>query len=239
MALKLFRVKNGQKTIELENGVKYIDNFPAVENEWTLFKGSILVPYIENDSVSMFIGTQSGKECRLQIKDLQFIEHQPQAGTLQSLLPLGEKVEKTTYIFVEPWKSHQQFMISSQIRLAEGKGFKGSLIEKMLYANFNMLTWITDINDFTPFNVPNMNYAPDMYNRDSFFSAVSTYNKELNLAIWEQWGKTQTPERRHRHYYYTAYGIGGGKGQRSHHRMADLGHDEQTPFWCYTSAGKN
>ena len=120
----------------------------------------------------MFIGTQSGKECKLQIKDLQFIEHQPQQEPY-NILPLGEKVKKTTYIFVEPWKSHQQFMISSQSRLAEGKGFKGSLIEKMLYANFNMLTWITDVNDFTPFNVPNMNYAPDMYNRDSFFSCVS------------------------------------------------------------------
>ena len=191
VAVKLFRMKNGQKTIELENGVKYIDNFPAVENEWTQFVGSILVPYIENDSVSMFIGTQSGKECILQIKDLKFREHQPQQEPY-NLLPLGEKAVKTTYIFVEPWKSHQQFMISSQSRLAEGKGFKGSLVEKMLYANFNMLTWITDVRDFTPFNVPNMNYAPDMYNRDSFFSIVASYNKLLNLSIWEQWGKTQT-----------------------------------------------
>jgi hypothetical protein len=193
VAVKLFRVKNGQKTIELEDGVKYIDNFPATEKEWTLFKGSILVPYIENDSVSMFIGSQSGKECKLQIKDLQFIEHQPLQEPY-NVLPLGEKVEKTTYVFVEPWKSHQQFMISSQTRLAEGKGFKGSQIEKMLYANFNMLTWITDTKDFSPFNVPNMNYAPDMYNRDSFFSTVASYNKELNLSIWEQWGKTQTPK---------------------------------------------
>lgn len=191
LALKLFRVKNGVKTIELEDGVKYIDNFPAVENEWTVFKGSILVPYIENDSVAMFIGTQSGKECTLQIKDLQFAEQQPQREPY-NILPLGEKVTKTTYIFTEPWKSHQQFMIASQSRLAEAKGFKGSQIEKMLYANFNMLTWITDVNDFTPFNVPNMNYAPDMYNRDSYFSTVASYNKELNLSIWEQWGKTQT-----------------------------------------------
>jgi hypothetical protein len=191
LALKLFRIKNGQRTIELEDGVKYIDNFPATENEWTLFKGSILVPYIEGDSVSMFIGTQSGKECQLQIKDLQFALHQPQQEPY-NILPLGEKVTKTSYVFVEPWKSHQQFMISSQSRLAEAKGFKGLQIEKMLYANFNMLTWITDVNDFTPFNVPNMNYAPDMYNRDSYFSTVASYNKELNLAIWEQWGKTQT-----------------------------------------------
>src|SRR5664280_849702 len=193
LALKLFRFKNGKKTIELEDGVKYIDNFPLDENEWTLFKGSILVPYIENDSLSMFIGTQSGKECKLQIKNLQIIEHQPQHEPY-NILPLGEKVEKTTYVFVEPWKSHQQFMISSQSRLAEAKGFKGSLIEKMLYANFNMLTWITDTKDFTPFNVPNMNYASDMYNRDSFFSTVATYNKKLNLSIWEQWGKTQSTE---------------------------------------------
>ncbi len=191
VAVKLFRVKNGQNAIELEDGVKYIDNFPAVENEWTLFKGSILLPYIENDSVSMFIGTQSGKECQLQIKDLQFAEHKPQIEPY-NLLPMGEKTVKTTYIFAEPWKSHQQFMISSQTRLAEGKGFKGSQIEKILYANFNMLTWITDTKDFTPFNVPNMNYAPDMYNRDSFFAGVATYNKALNLSIWEQWGKTQT-----------------------------------------------
>ncbi len=193
LALKLFRVKNGHKTIELENGVKYIDNFPATPNEWTPFKGSILVPYIENDSVAMFIGTLSGKECTLQIKDLQFTEHQPNQAPY-NILPMGEKVTKTSYVFVEPWKSHQQFMISSQSRLAEGKGFKGSLIEKMLFANFNMLTWVTDVNDFTPFNVPNMNYAPDMYNRDSYFSTVASYNKELNLSLWEQWGKTQTPK---------------------------------------------
>jgi len=193
MALKLFRLKNGQKTVELEDGVKYIDNFPVTDSDWTLFKGSILVPYIEGDSVSMFIGTQSGKECRLQIKDLRFAEHEPRREPY-NILPMGQKVTKTTYLFVEPWKSQEQFMISSQSRLAEAMGFKGSLIEKMLYANFNMLTWVTDVNDFTPFNVPNMNYAPDMYNRDSYFSTVATYNKELNLSNWEQWGKTQTPK---------------------------------------------
>ncbi len=193
LTLKLFRIKNGKRTAELEDGVKYIDNFPPVENDWTQFVGSVLVPYIENDSVSMFIGTQSGKECKLQIKDLQFTEHQPKQEPY-NILPLGEKVTKTTYLFAEHWKSHQQFMISAQTRLAEGKGFKGSQIEKMLYANFNMLTWITDVDNFSPFNVPNMNYAPDMYNRDSFFSTVASYNKELNLSIWEQWGKTQTPK---------------------------------------------
>ncbi len=190
IALKLFRIKNGHKTIELEDGIKYIDQFPIKENEWTLFKGSILVPYIENDSVSMFLGTQSGKEATIQIKDLKIVENQSLKQPYNRM-DMGEKVPKTSYLFVEPWTNHHDFVVSSQSRLAEGKGFKGSLIEKMLYANFNMLTWITSINDFTPLNVPNMNYAPDMYNRDSFFSIVSSYNKALNLKIWEQWAKTQ------------------------------------------------
>ena len=193
IALKLFRIKNGKKTVELEHGIKYIDQFPIKENEWTLFKGSILVPYIENDSVSMFIGTQSGKAATIQIKDLKIVEHQPQKQPYNRM-DMGEADTKTTYIFVEHWTNHHDFVISSQSRLAEGKGFKGSLIEKILYANFNMLTWITSINDFTPLNVPNMNYAPDMYNRDSFFSIVSSYNEELNLKIWDQWSKTQNPK---------------------------------------------
>ena len=190
IAVKLFRNKNNIKTVELEHGIKYIDQFPIQENEWTLFKGSIMVPYIGHDSVSMFIGSQSGKKYSLQIKDLQIVEHQPLKQPYNKM-NMGEKVTKTTYVFVEPWVNHHDFVISSQSRLAEAKGFKGTLIEKILYANFNMLTWITSINDFTPLNVPNMNYASDMYNRDSFFSIVSSYNEELNLKIWEQWAKTQ------------------------------------------------
>ena len=193
IALKFFRIKNGQKTIELEHGIKYIDQYPVEENEWTTFKGSILVPYIENDSVSLFLGTQSGEESNLQIKDLRIQLHIPQVEPY-NILKQGEASEKVTYIFAEPWKSHQQFMISSQSRLAEGMDFKGSLIEKMLYSNFNMLTWITDVSNFDPLNVPSMNYAPDMYNRDSYFSIVATYNKELNLSVWDQWGKTQNSE---------------------------------------------
>ncbi len=190
IALKFYRIKNGQKTSELEHGIKYIDQFPIKEQEWTLFKGSILIPYIENDSVSMFIGTRAEKEGISLIKDLKIVEHVPLKQPYNRMV-MGEKVTKTSYVFAEPWTDHHDFVISSQSRLAEGKRFEGSLIEKMLYANFNMLTWVTSVNDFAPLNVPNMNYAPDMYNRDSFFSIVASYNEDLNLQIWEQWAKTQ------------------------------------------------
>ena len=193
VALKLYRIRDGHIKEELEHGIKYIDNFPTFPNEWSQFKGSIMVPYIENDSVRMFLGTTSGKKCSLQIKDLNIEENHP-VHEPYNILPIGQRIEKVTYIFSEPWKTQRDFMLSSQLRLAEGMGFKGTDIEKMLYANLQMLTWITSINDNTPFNVPNMNYAPDMYNRDSFWSIISTYNKELNISIWEQWSKTQTPK---------------------------------------------
>lgn len=191
LALKLFRIRNGKKAEELEHGVKYIDNFPLEDDDWTQFKGSVLVSYIGKDSISMFVGTTSGEKGTIEIKDFRITEHQPKSEPY-NVMPQGKSVRKITYLFVEPYTTHRDFMISSQARLAEGKGFKGSLIDKMLYANLNMLTWITSVNDFTPFNVPNMNYAPDMYNRDSFWSIVATYNKELNLSIWEKWGNTQT-----------------------------------------------
>ena len=190
LSLKLYRMHDGLKSVELEHGVKYIDKFPISETEWTLFKGSVLVPYIGNDSVSMFIGAQSSQECDLKIKELRVTRHEPQRVPY-NIMPMGETVRKNTFIFAEPWKTHRDFMVSSQLRLAEGLGFKGSALEKMLYANFNMMTWITSVSDFTPLNVPNINYSPDEYNRDSFLSIVSTYNRKLNLEVWEQWGKTQ------------------------------------------------
>lgn len=192
ISLKLYRLKNGEKTKELEHGIKYIDNFPVSSGEWTQFKGSVLVPYIEKDSIMMFLGANNPKKGFMKIKELKISENKGFRKSYNKL-PLGEAIEKVTYIFSEPWKDQKQFKISTKTRLAEGMGFEGSEVEKMLYANFQMMTWITSVDDFTPFNVPNMNYSPDMYNRDSFWSVISTYNKELNLSIWDQWAKTQTP----------------------------------------------
>lgn len=192
VSLKLYRVKNGERTKELEHGIKYIDNFPVNTKEWTRFKGSVLVPYIDKDSIMMFIGVNNPENGSLKLKDLRIEENHPFERPYNRLT-LGEPIEKVTYIFSEPWKDQKQFKISTKTRLAEGMGFQGSEIEKMLYANFQMMTWITSVDDFTAFNVPNMNYSPDMYNRDSFWSVISTYNKELNISIWNQWARTQTP----------------------------------------------
>lgn len=193
LALKLHETKNGIEGPELEHGIKYIDRFPINKDSWQEFKASVMIPYTEADNIKMFIGRTNGMEGSMTLKDLKVEEHHPIRENYNRL-PMGETIEKVVYIFMEPWKDHEDFMVSSQIKLAEGMGFKGSEVEQMLYANFQMMTWVTSVDDDKPFNVPNLNYSPDMYNRDSFWSVISTYNKDLNSSIWSQWGATQTPE---------------------------------------------
>ncbi|WP_081211739.1 hypothetical protein [Salegentibacter sediminis] len=193
LALKLYNYKNGVEGSELEHGIKYIDGFPLEKDSWQEFKASVMVPYTEAEDVKMFIGRTNGLSGSLNIKNLKIQEHEPYRFDYNRL-PMGDTIEKVTYVFMRPWKDQKDFKVSSQVKLAEGMGFEGTEVEKMLYANFQMMTWITSIDDEKPFNVPNLNYSPDMYNRDSFWSVISTYNKELNVSIWNQWAATQTPE---------------------------------------------
>lgn len=193
LALKLYEYKNGVDGPELEHGIKYIDGFPLEKDNWQKFNASIMVPYTEAEDVKMFIGRTNGLKGSMRIKNLKIEEHKPYLENYNRL-PMGDTIEKVTYIFIKPWENHEDFKVSSQIKLAEGMGFQGTEVEKMLYANFQMMTWITSVDDEKPFNVPNLNYSPDMYNRDSFWSVISTYNKDLNVSIWNQWAATQTPE---------------------------------------------
>lgn len=193
LALKLYESKTGIEGSELEHGIKYIDGFPLEKDTWQEFKASVMVPYTEAEDIKMFIGRTNGISGTINIKNLKIVEHKPYRLDYNRL-PMGETIEKVTYIFMKPWEGQKDFKISSQVKLSEGMGFEGTELEKMLYANFQMMTWITSVDDEKPFNVPNLNYSPDMYNRDSFWSVISTYNKDLNVSIWDQWASTQTPE---------------------------------------------
>lgn len=112
VSLKLYRLKRGEKTKELEHGIKYIDNFPVDSQKWTEFKGSVLVPYIEGDSISMFLGANNPEKGFLEIKNLKVPENKGFEKSYNKL-HLGKSVEKVTYIFSEPWKDQKQFKIST------------------------------------------------------------------------------------------------------------------------------
>jgi len=105
----------------------------------------------------------------------------------------GEEAVKTLFIFAEPdaRQNIRDYRMLSQLRLAEGLGFKGNDVEKIIYADVMMNIWVTSPRDLTPHVVPNLNYSPDMYNRDSFFTISALHDKELNECIWNKWAATQ------------------------------------------------
>ncbi len=95
----------------------------------------------------------------------------------------------------------------------------------------------------------------EMYNLDAgaeiILKTPTIYQKQGNAEVENEkglisitvhpgrMGQNTNAQRRYWHYYHTTYGICRGKRQRSHHRMADLGNDEQTSVRHSTSAGKN
>ena len=109
-------------------------------------------------------------------------------------LKIGQTHHKNTFIFAEPGSDIRSLRLASQTRLAEGLGFSGTDAQKVLYADMQMLCWITDERDLTPLNVPSINYAPDMYNRDSFWSVAGVDDSHLSGALFDRWGNTQTAQ---------------------------------------------
>ncbi|MFC1743058.1 hypothetical protein ACFL35_03615 [Candidatus Riflebacteria bacterium] len=130
---------------------------------------------------------------RIEIKELKVIEKHPVVECYHPL-NMGEASIKTMFIFVEPAKTLREYRLASQLRLAEGLDFKGTEAEKIFYADLNMLTWISDHKDLTPHLVPSLIYSPEMYNRDSFWSAMGFYDRKLSEALWNKWAATQNDE---------------------------------------------
>lgn len=167
-------------------GFHYKTGIPASPVEWRTFEESALLQGLEGSNAQLLIEGKSD----LTINDFEITETTP--GKLPyHRMPLGEKQTKTMFMFAAKSRDLRGIRLASQVSLAEGLGIEGTDVEKVLFADFMMLTWITGPHDFSPHNVPSINYAPDMYNRDSFWSVVSVKDKKLNESIWEKWGGTQ------------------------------------------------
>ncbi len=174
--------KNNNEVI----GFHYKSGIPASSGEWLTFEESALLQGLEGSEAQLLIESKSD----IHIQDFEISEIKPQKYPYHRM-PIGVKQTKTVFAFVQEVSDLRDIRLASQTRLAEGLGKTGSDVEKVLYADFMMLTWITSAQDFSPHNVPSINYAPDMYNRDSFWSVVSVYDQKLNESIWEKWGGTQ------------------------------------------------
>lgn len=107
-------------------------------------------------------------------------------------LDLGKPDTKTVYYFADDIKNIRELKITSQNTFSEGRGFVGGTPEKILYADSRINYTIAGIDDFTPHSVPApVGYAPDMYNRDTFWTTVATRDKELNIRLCERFWDTQ------------------------------------------------
>jgi len=175
-------------------GFHYQTNIPSSSTEWISQEETVFLANTEGGTTNLLIAASNlklGEPYQLEIKDLDVVQsvgservyHQLRAGVMNT---------KRTFIFVTPAKpTLHDVRLASQVYLADGLRFKGTTEEKCLYSCYQMLMWINSVGNFSPLSVPSINYAPDMYNRDSFWSQMGVYNKESSEQIFNEWAVTQ------------------------------------------------
>ena len=169
----------------------YQDDIPFDSGAFLHFEDTFFLS--DTEELPTVIKLWQGENGRPELKNLRLVHHEG-LDLPYHPLKIGETHTKTTFLFAEPGDDIRSLRLSSQLCLSEGLGFQGTDPQKVLYADMEMLTWITGEHDFTPLNVPSINYAPDMYNRDSFWSVAGVADGPLSRAIFDRWGDTQTTD---------------------------------------------
>jgi hypothetical protein len=188
LGLRLWNRKTGA-----DSGL-FEDAIPADKEEWRTYKTAFLPAgaSAEGSDYDFFLGRgcHDTQPCTIEVRDLALAEC-PMPSRAYHPLRLGETAVKTVFIFVEPSNRIGDMRRASQVRLAEGLGFKGSEEEKIFYATSRMLSWITEPLDLTPLVVPSLSYSPDVYFRDAFWICLSTRDRELSEAMYAKCLATQ------------------------------------------------
>lgn len=172
----------------------YQTDMKSSSENWVEQEETAFIANMEDDMAYLLIAAssiQSGKDYRLEIKDIEVVRSEASEYAYHRL-EQGKKEIKKVFVFsTEAENTLHDLRLASQVYLADGLGFRGSVEEKSIYACYQMLVWITGRYNFAPLNVPSINYAPDMYNRDSFWSLMGVYDRETSESIFNQWAATQ------------------------------------------------
>lgn len=172
----------------------YQTDMKSSSENWVEQEETAFIANMEDDMAYLLIAAssiQSGKDYRLEIKDIEVVRSEASEYAYHRL-EQGKKEIKKVFVFsTEAENTLHDLRLASQVYLADGLGFRGSVEEKSIYACYQMLVWITGRYNFAPLNVPSINYAPDMYNRDSFWSLMGVYDRETSESIFNQWATTQ------------------------------------------------
>lgn len=187
------KAADGEKDLGLYN-----DLLKCREDQWSTFSGDFFVPPGEDCQEPFKFLISAGYDLKnglynLRIRNLKLSIHQAQTRPYHHLM-MNQTIEKNVFIFVDQCNSLADFRRAAQIRLAEGVGFEGPAEQKMLFADLQMLIWIADHQDQTAHLVPSLVYSPDMYNRDSFWAALSVDDRSLHETLWNKWAATQNAE---------------------------------------------
>jgi len=192
ISLRLWK-KEGTTANDVQ-GFHYQTNIPSSRTNWTEQEETVFLANTEGGTTNLLIAASNlkvGESYQLEVKDLKVIQSVADERAFHPLRS-GEINTKRTFIFVAPAKpTLHDVRLASQVYLADGLRFKGTTEEKCLYSCYQMLMWITSADNFKPLSVPSINYAPDMYNRDSFWSMMGTYSKENSENIFNEWAATQ------------------------------------------------
>jgi hypothetical protein len=179
------------------------DTAPESPSVFTEFRHSFVVPALQGAGVSFALSPTDfgeaathpgGKVPSFEIRDLETFRIATQ-GEPYHRMEMGQAQAKTIFVFASDAVADTLggYRLASQLRLADGLGFKGGETERVLYADVMMLSWSADIEGQRPMLAPSIWYsaAGEMYLRDSFYALNGIHNRDLNEKVFALWADNQ------------------------------------------------
>jgi hypothetical protein len=181
------------------------DTAPASPSTFTEFHNSFVVPSLQGTGAALVFSLtdfgeegvnddRSGRLPSMEVRDLELSRVATRSEPYHRL-EMGSPQTKTVFIFVNETipDTVRGYRLASQLRLAEGLGFKGGETEKVLYADVMMLSWNAQLEELRPMLAPSIWYsaAGEMYMRDSFYALNGIHNRELNEKVFTLWADNQ------------------------------------------------
>jgi len=181
------------------------DTAPASPATFAEFHNSFVVPLLQGTGAALVFSLtdfgeeganddHSGRLPSMEVRDLELSRVATRSEPYHRL-EMGHSQTKTVFIFASDKipDTVRGYRLASQLRLAEGLGFKGGETEKVLYADVMMLSWNAQLEELRPMLAPSIWYsaAGEMYMRDSFYALNGIHNRELNEKVFTLWADNQ------------------------------------------------
>jgi hypothetical protein len=181
------------------------DAAPESPATFTEFHQTFVVPALQGNGAALAFSLTdygeaaahtdaSGRAPSFEVRDVEVFRIATRSEPYHRL-EMGHSQAKTVFLFASDAVPDTLggYRLVSQLRLADGFGFKGGETEKVLYADVMMLSWSADLDGRRPMLAPSIWYsaAGEMYLRDSFYALNGIHNRELNEKVFALWADNQ------------------------------------------------